>query len=106
MRFDVLTLFPEIFDGYVGSSVLKLAIQRGLAIVVDIDHSLFGRGGHGGGRGHLGQLQLNIAFQLRELGCHHKKNYQQEHDIDHRRQVEMHAVVMLYFQRHRTEFGM
>ncbi len=30
MRFDVLTLFPEIFDGYVGASVLKLAIERGL----------------------------------------------------------------------------
>lgn len=33
MRFDVLTLFPEIFDGYVGSSVLKLAIERGLVQV-------------------------------------------------------------------------
>ena len=33
MRFDVLTLFPEIFDGYVGASVLKLAIQRGLVEV-------------------------------------------------------------------------
>ena len=33
MRFDVLTLFPEIFDGYVGSSVLKLAIERGLVRV-------------------------------------------------------------------------
>ena len=33
MRFDVLTLFPEIFDGYLGSSVLKLAIGRGLVEV-------------------------------------------------------------------------
>lgn len=33
MRFDVLTLFPEIFDGYLGSSVLKLAIQRGVVEV-------------------------------------------------------------------------
>ena len=33
MRFDVLTLFPEIFDGYVGASVLKLAIERGLVEV-------------------------------------------------------------------------
>ncbi len=33
MRFDVVTLFPEILDGYVGSSVLKLAIQRGLVEV-------------------------------------------------------------------------
>ncbi|HKB35608.1 MAG TPA: tRNA (guanosine(37)-N1)-methyltransferase TrmD [Gemmataceae bacterium] len=30
MRFDVLTLFPEIFQGYLGQSLLKLAIQNGL----------------------------------------------------------------------------
>lgn len=30
MRFDVLTLFPEIFHGYLGQSLLKLAIQNGL----------------------------------------------------------------------------
>src|SRR5262245_44262764 len=33
MRFDVLTLFPEIFTGYLGQSVLKLAIERGLVQV-------------------------------------------------------------------------
>lgn len=30
MRFDVLTLFPEIFQGYLSQSILKLALQRGL----------------------------------------------------------------------------
>jgi tRNA (guanine37-N1)-methyltransferase len=30
MRFDVLTLFPEIFSGYLGQSLLGLAIQRRL----------------------------------------------------------------------------
>lgn len=30
MRFDVLTLFPEIFTGYQSQSLLKLAIDRGL----------------------------------------------------------------------------
>lgn len=30
MRFDVLTLFPEMFQGYLGQSILKLAIERGL----------------------------------------------------------------------------
>jgi tRNA (guanine37-N1)-methyltransferase len=30
MRFDVLTLFPEILSGYLGQSLLKLAIERGL----------------------------------------------------------------------------
>jgi tRNA (guanine37-N1)-methyltransferase len=33
MRFDVLTLFPEMFSGYVRQSLLKLAIERGLAEV-------------------------------------------------------------------------
>ena len=30
MRFDVLTLFPEMFPGYLGQSLLHKAIQRGL----------------------------------------------------------------------------
>jgi tRNA (guanine37-N1)-methyltransferase len=30
MRFDVLSLFPEIFQGYLTQSLLKLAIQKGL----------------------------------------------------------------------------
>ena len=30
MRFDVLTLFPDLFQGYFTQSLLKLAIQRGL----------------------------------------------------------------------------
>lgn len=33
MRFDVLTLFPEIFSGFVSQSLLKLAIQGGLVDV-------------------------------------------------------------------------
>jgi tRNA (guanine37-N1)-methyltransferase len=33
MRFDVLTLFPEIFGGYLGQSLLKRAIARGLVEV-------------------------------------------------------------------------
>ena len=33
MRFDVLTLFPDIFSGYIGESLLKLAIERKLVDV-------------------------------------------------------------------------
>ncbi|MCX7422772.1 MAG: tRNA (guanosine(37)-N1)-methyltransferase TrmD [Planctomycetia bacterium] len=33
MRFDVLTLFPEILEGYLQQSILKLAIQRDLVQV-------------------------------------------------------------------------
>src|SRR5438874_4948049 len=30
MRFDVLTLFPEIFSGYFSQSILRLALDRSL----------------------------------------------------------------------------
>jgi tRNA (guanine37-N1)-methyltransferase len=33
MRFDVLTLFPEMFSGYLSESILKLAQERGLVQV-------------------------------------------------------------------------
>ncbi|HQU43884.1 MAG TPA: tRNA (guanosine(37)-N1)-methyltransferase TrmD, partial [Pirellulales bacterium] len=33
MRFDVLTLFPEMFPGYLSQSLLNLAIERGLVDV-------------------------------------------------------------------------
>lgn len=33
MRFDVLTLFPEMFSGYLGQSLLNRAIQNGLVEV-------------------------------------------------------------------------
>lgn len=33
MRFDVLTLFPEMFSGYLSESILRLAQQRGLVSV-------------------------------------------------------------------------
>ena len=33
MRFDVLTLFPEIFAGYLGEGLLRRAIERGLVDV-------------------------------------------------------------------------
>src|SRR5258707_907471 len=33
MRFDVLTLFPEIFQGYLTQSLLRLALQKGLVAI-------------------------------------------------------------------------
>lgn len=30
MRFDILTLFPEMFTGYIGQSILNKSIERGL----------------------------------------------------------------------------
>src|SRR6516162_767942 len=33
VRFDVLTLFPEMFSGYLTQSILKLALDRGLVSI-------------------------------------------------------------------------
>lgn len=61
MRFDVLTLFPELFSSYLGQSILKLAIQRGLVDVQTHNFRDFSTGKHsqvddkpfGGGPGML-----------------------------------------------------
>ncbi len=61
MRFDVLTLFPELFSSYLGQSILKLAIQRGLVDVRTHNFRDFATGKHkqvddkpfGGGPGML-----------------------------------------------------
>lgn len=46
MRFDVLTLFPEIFSGYQTQSLLKLAIDRGLVSINLHNFRDFSRGKH------------------------------------------------------------
>lgn len=47
MRFDVLTLFPELFSSYLGQSILKLAIERGLVDVQTHNIRDFSTGKHG-----------------------------------------------------------
>jgi tRNA (guanine37-N1)-methyltransferase len=46
MRFDVLTLFPEIFQGYLTQSLLKLAIQHGLVSIHLWNLRAWARGKH------------------------------------------------------------
>jgi tRNA (guanine37-N1)-methyltransferase len=46
MRFDVLTLFPSMFDSYVGQSLLKKAIDGGLVSVVTHDIRNWSRDKH------------------------------------------------------------
>ena len=61
MLFDVLTLFPEMFESYLGQSILKLAINRGLVEVKTHNFRDFAEGRHrqvddtpfGGGPGML-----------------------------------------------------
>jgi len=46
MRFDVLTLFPDIFSGYMTQSILKLAIDRGLVQIHTWNLRDWARGKH------------------------------------------------------------
>jgi tRNA (guanine37-N1)-methyltransferase len=46
IRFDVLTLFPDIFQGYFTQSLLKLAIQRGLVDIRLWDIRTWAKGKH------------------------------------------------------------
>lgn len=46
MRFDVLTLFPEMFSGYLSQSLLHKAIQAGLVEVGVVDPRSFAKGKH------------------------------------------------------------
>jgi tRNA (guanine37-N1)-methyltransferase len=65
MRFDVLTLFPAIFDGYLGQSLLKKAIDAGLVDVKLHDIRRWSRDKHhkvddrpfGGGPGMILQVE-------------------------------------------------
>ncbi|HEX5105622.1 MAG TPA: tRNA (guanosine(37)-N1)-methyltransferase TrmD, partial [Pirellulaceae bacterium] len=65
MRFDVLTLFPAIFEGYFGQSLLKKAIAAGLVQVELHDIRRWSRDKHhkvddrpfGGGPGMILQVE-------------------------------------------------
>jgi tRNA (guanine37-N1)-methyltransferase len=46
MRFDVLTLFPEMFSGYLSQSLLAKAIERGLVDVQLHDIRAWAKGKH------------------------------------------------------------
>ena len=46
MRFDVLTLFPGIFEGYLSESLMKDAIDKGLLEVNLYDMRLWARDKH------------------------------------------------------------
>lgn len=68
MRFDVLTLFPEMFSGYVSQSILSKAIERGLVSVHLHDirawthdkHHTVDSPPYGGGPGMVIQVQPTV----------------------------------------------
>ena len=75
MRIDVLTLFPEMFPGYLGQSLLKRAIDAGLVDIQLHDIRDWARGKHqqvddrpfGGGPGMV--LQARAGGRMRRSGA-------------------------------------
>ena len=76
MHIDVLTLFPEIFPGPLGTSVVGRAAERGLATVGTVDVREFAsdaRGTvdekpYGGGPGMLMMVEpLTLALEIEPL---------------------------------------
>jgi len=78
MRFDILTLFPDIFQGYLGQSLLKRAIDAGLVEVHAHDIRDFARDKHnsvddrpfGGGPGMVLKVEpvVDCVDAVRGLG--------------------------------------
>lgn len=78
MRFDILTLFPEMFPGYLGQSVLKRAIASGLVEVHLHDIRDWSRGKHqsvddrpfGGGPGMVLRVEpvVECVEEVRRIG--------------------------------------
>lgn len=80
MRFDVLTLFPAIFEGYLGQALLKKAIDAGLVSVQLHDIRNWSRDKHhkvddrpfGGGPGMILQVEpvVECVEAVRQLAPH------------------------------------
>lgn len=72
MKIDVVTLFPEMFDGPLGHSIVSRAIDRGLVDINRVNFRQFGKGKHqvvddtpyGGGAGML--LKPEPLFEAME----------------------------------------
>lgn len=69
MRFTVVTLFPELFDGFVGTSIIKRAIEDGKITVDFVNPRDFATDKHktvddtpyGGGQGMLMKIEPVVA---------------------------------------------
>lgn len=46
MKIDIVTLFPEMFDGPLGHSIVKRAIEKDIVDVNTVNFRQFGKGKH------------------------------------------------------------
>jgi tRNA (guanine37-N1)-methyltransferase len=116
MRFDVLTLFPEILSGYLGQSLLKLAIDRGLVEVRlhnirdwsrDTKHRKVDDRPFGGGPGMVLQVEPVVeCVEAVQAGCTRQAS-EREPDVPEivEKSVQPGHLVMLSPQGRRLDQG-
>ncbi len=77
MRFDLITIFPKIFDSYLNTSIIKRAQSQGLIMIVKYDLRRWARGPHrqvddkpyGGGAGMVLMAEpiIEAVSQIKKL---------------------------------------
>jgi len=88
LRFEVLTLFPEIFSSFLDESLLKRAIEKGLLSTSLVNFRKHGIGKHlqvddspyGGGPGMILRIEP-IALTLEEQKNYHRSQGRETHTI-------------------------
>ena len=88
LRFEVLTLFPEIFSSFLDESLIKRAIEKGLLSVSLVNFRKHGLGKHrqvddspyGGGPGMILRIEP-VALTLEEQKTFHKSQGREIHTI-------------------------
>ena len=88
LRFEVLTLFPEIFSSFLDESLIKRAIEKGLLSVSLVNFRKHGLGKHlqvddspyGGGPGMILRIEP-ISLTLEEQKKFHQSQGRETHTI-------------------------
>ena len=88
LRFEVLTLFPDIFSSFIGESLIKRAIEKGLLSVSLVNFRKHGLGKHlqvddspyGGGPGMILRIEP-VALTLEEQKNFHQSQGRETHTI-------------------------
>ena len=78
----------------------RLLIQADFTVANHVDDLPFRRGAEHAFVGDLRDPQPDLPLQFREFRPHHEEDDQQEHDVDHRRQVQCRLFVEMGLQRH------
>ena len=82
----------------------RCPVQSDGAVEADRDDSFIRRTGDGAHFGYRRYINFDPTLGLAELAADHEKDYQQKHDVDHRRQIYRCVFGSLSANRH-VEFG-